>query len=94
MLNDLADSDRYYEKSTLLTNLDYRAKMSPVSRKETTGFWSNPTATLLYEDYLGFIARYNIKYVSKSTARPVLTGRVFFIRLITLAEQKDFRPRK
>jgi len=36
--------------------------MSTVSKKkETPGWWIYPTATLLYEDYLGFIARYNIE---------------------------------
>ena len=61
MSNDLSDPNGYYEKKILLTNHDYRAKMSPVSRKETPGWWIYPAATLLYEDYLGFIARYNIE---------------------------------
>lgn len=49
------------EKKALLTNHNYRAKMSTVSRKETPGWWIYPAASLLYEDYLGFIARYNIE---------------------------------
>jgi len=35
--------------------------MCPVSKKETPGWWIYPAASLLYEDYLGFIARYNIE---------------------------------
>jgi len=45
----------------LLTKLDFRAKMCPVSKKETPGWWIYPTATLLYEDHFGFIARYKIE---------------------------------
>jgi len=61
MSNNLLDSNGYHEKTTLLTNPGYRAKMGTVSKKETPDWWIYPTATLLYEDHFGFIARYKIE---------------------------------
>jgi hypothetical protein len=61
MSNDWSGPNGHHEKDTLLTNPDYRATMCPISKKETPGWWIYPAATLLYEDYLGFIARYNIE---------------------------------
>ncbi|MCK5793935.1 MAG: hypothetical protein KAH12_04485 [Anaerolineales bacterium] len=61
MFNDLLDPNGHQGKKTLLTKPDFRAKMCPVSKKETPGWWIYPTATLLYEDHFGFIARYKIE---------------------------------
>jgi len=61
MSNDWSGPNGHHKKDTLLTNPDYHATMCPVSKKETPGWWIYPAATLLYEDYLGFIARYNIE---------------------------------
>jgi len=71
MFNDLLDPNGHIGTKTFLTNPGFRAKMAPVSKKETPGWWIYPAATLLYEDYFSFIARYKIELVSKSTARPV-----------------------
>ena len=60
MSNDPIAPIGHKNQKDLLTNPDYRARMCSVSKKETPGWWIFPAATLLYEDYLGFIARYKI----------------------------------
>ena len=45
----------------LLTNHDYHARMTLVSRKGNSDWWKDPAGNLLDEDYLGFIARYDIE---------------------------------
>lgn len=61
MSNERSGSKEHKGKETFLTNPDYRATMCPVSKNETPGWWIYPAATLLYEEYLGFIARYDIE---------------------------------
>ena len=59
MSNDLTGIVGYRRFKSLLTNPNYHAKMTRVSGIETSGWRKYPAATLLDEDYLGFIARYN-----------------------------------
>jgi len=61
MSNELFGPNGQHRTENLLTKPGYRATMCPVSKKETPGWWIYPAATLLNEDYLGFIARYNIE---------------------------------
>jgi hypothetical protein len=61
--------------------------------KETPGWWFYPAATMLYEDYLGFIARYNTNRFQKHCPAGLTAG-YFIIRLLTLAQNVAIRPRE
>jgi hypothetical protein len=61
MLSDQAKPFGVQSMNLLLTNPVSHAILTPVSSYRNPGWRLNPAATLLYEDYLRFIARYNIE---------------------------------